>query len=286
MAQDTSSKKLKAGHKYGRLQRYETLSKEQKKVLKQFGKPVKAEKFKTPETMKRGLEFLQRGITQGPPISPTEQAGQGFLQNLLSRTPEQQYQTFAQPFMRQFQEQTVPQLAERFSGLGAQRSSAFGQALGGAGAGLQENLAALKGNLINQMLGQQLQGANVGLGYSQLPGQRFGQQLQATQLGIPSSLLPQEMQQRLNQNAQQQQYQQRMGILGTQPWGTAMIAPQGREGFWSQFAPSLAAAGGSALGSSLFSGLGSMGGNWLSGLFGGGSKGMIEAPQVSPGFFG
>lgn len=45
--------------------------------------------------------------------------------------------------MRQFQEQTIPGLAERFAGLGAQSSSAFQQALGQSGADLSERLAAL-----------------------------------------------------------------------------------------------------------------------------------------------
>lgn len=47
---------------------------------------------------------------------------------------------------RGFSEQTVPAIAERFSKLGAQRSSAFGQQLGAAGAGLEGDLAAMKSN--------------------------------------------------------------------------------------------------------------------------------------------
>lgn len=50
------------------------------------------------------------------------------------------------PYMRQFQEETIPGFAERFAGLGAgaQSSSAFQQALGKAGEGLSEKLAALQ----------------------------------------------------------------------------------------------------------------------------------------------
>jgi hypothetical protein len=297
MAQDTSATKIKAGHKYGRVQRYETLSKQQKHVLKDLEKSARPGKFKMPETMRQGLDFLQRGITQGPQVSPMEQAGGGFLQNLLSRTPEQQYQTFAQPFMRQFREQTIPELAERFTAMGGQRSSAFQQALGAAGAGLSENLASLKGNLINQLLGQQIQGANVGLGYAQMPGQRFNQQMQAAQMGINSSLLPEEIQNR-----------QRMAILNTQPWGSTMVAPQERDkGFWGTFGPQAAGAlGGAAFGSMFGSpsdalkgalggaqiGLGAMSGNpWLmaSGFnsFGGGGGGTqrsYESPQMAGGF--
>jgi hypothetical protein len=43
-----------------------------------------------------------------------------------------------------FAQNTIPSIAERFSGLGAQRSSAFGQALGQAGAGLESDLASQK----------------------------------------------------------------------------------------------------------------------------------------------
>ena len=57
------------------------------------------------------------------------------------------------PMMRQFQEQTLPGLSERFAGSDAMQSSAFGQSLGSAGAGLQENLAALRGQ--QQQMGLQ-----------------------------------------------------------------------------------------------------------------------------------
>lgn len=95
--------------------------------------------------------------------SPLFQQGSSFLQNLLSGSPEATA-AFEAPAMRQFQEQIVPGLAERFSGLGAgaQRSSAFSQALGAAGAGLSENLAALRGQL-------QLGALPQALGYAQQP---------------------------------------------------------------------------------------------------------------------
>lgn len=43
-----------------------------------------------------------------------------------------------------FAEQTIPGIAERFSRMGAQKSSAFGQELGAAGAGLEGQLAGMK----------------------------------------------------------------------------------------------------------------------------------------------
>ena len=106
-----------------------------------------------------GLRGQQSNIQQ----SPLFQQGSNFLQSLLSGSPEATA-AFEAPAMRQFNEQIVPGLAERFSGLGAgaQSSSAFSQALGSAGAGLSENLAALRGQLGLQAAGQ-------GLGYAQQP---------------------------------------------------------------------------------------------------------------------
>ena len=46
----------------------------------------------------------------------------------------------------QFEQKTIPSIAERFTSMGGQGSGAFAQALGSAGAGLEENLAAMKSN--------------------------------------------------------------------------------------------------------------------------------------------
>jgi hypothetical protein len=79
-----------------------------------------------------------------------------YLNQLLSGD-SQSYNDFAAPMMRQFQEETIPGIAERFGGMGAQSSSGFQQSLGKAGAGLQENLAALRSQLQMQATNQ-LQG--------------------------------------------------------------------------------------------------------------------------------
>jgi hypothetical protein len=67
------------------------------------------------------------------------------------------YNDFAAPYMNEFEQQTVPRLADRFAGYGntsgALSSSGFAQALGGAGAGLQAKLAALKAGLQQQAAG-------------------------------------------------------------------------------------------------------------------------------------
>lgn len=69
-----------------------------------------------------------------------------YLQQLLSSSPEAT-EAFSAPYMRQFNEQIVPGLAERFAGAGALSSSGFQNALGQAGAGLAENLASMREQL-------------------------------------------------------------------------------------------------------------------------------------------
>jgi hypothetical protein len=92
------------------------------------------------------------------------QQGMGFLGQLLGGDAS----AYEAPAMRQFQEQIIPGIAERFAGMGAgaQQSSAFGQQLGAAGAGLAENLAMQRAQLKQQ-------------GLSQLQG-FFGQAMQPT----------------------------------------------------------------------------------------------------------
>lgn len=80
-----------------------------------------------------------------------------YLQGLLSGSPEATA-AFEAPYMRQFREETVPGLAQQFAGLGALSSSGFQQSLGQAGAGLSENLAALREGLRSQAAGQGMQG--------------------------------------------------------------------------------------------------------------------------------
>lgn len=81
------------------------------------------------------------------------------LQNLGGTTG---FEPIAQQARTQFQTQTVPGIAERFTALGSggQRSSAFTGALGQAGAGLEEGLASLQSqrgmDLLKLLLGTSL----------------------------------------------------------------------------------------------------------------------------------
>jgi len=70
-----------------------------------------------------------------------DKARQMGLQGLQNSSPS--FQPFAQQAQEQFSQKTVPGIAERFTQSGAQRSSAFGQQLGQAGADLSTNLASM-----------------------------------------------------------------------------------------------------------------------------------------------
>jgi hypothetical protein len=98
-------------------------------------------------TQTQGQQNVQRGLEGGL------QGGMGdmfsYIQQLLSQDP-QAMQQFEAPMMRQFEQSTVPMIAERFAGMGshgAQNSSAMQQTMGQAGRELSENLGALRGQL-------------------------------------------------------------------------------------------------------------------------------------------
>ena len=99
--------------------------------------PVDAEKHwykgTEPYTLRTPIYGEQQG---GAFAEALRMALEGLRNNKLDFGP------IAQKARTDFAQQTIPSIAERFSGLGAQRSSAFGQQLGQAGAGLESNLAA------------------------------------------------------------------------------------------------------------------------------------------------
>ncbi len=70
------------------------------------------------------------------------------LIDMLNPNSEQQ-KSFEDPYRQEFEQKTIPGLAERFAGAGAEggalSSSGFGQALSSAGANLQTNLAQQTG---------------------------------------------------------------------------------------------------------------------------------------------
>ena len=113
-----------------------------------FGKSHKAKNQQLPTINPQQSALMNQILSQlGGPM------GQGIsnLGQLLSNDPSAMEQ-FNAPYMRQFEEEIVPGLAERFAGMGsgAQGSSAFGQSLSSAGSGLEEMLASLRGDQQNQ----------------------------------------------------------------------------------------------------------------------------------------
>jgi len=106
-----------------------------------------------------------------------------YLQQILSQDPEMMKQ-FQAPAMRQFEEQIIPSIAERFSGMGAQKSSAFGQQLGQAGAGLEETLAAQRGGMAQQAIQQLMSILGGGL------HQQFENVLRPRQEGFLQAMAP------------------------------------------------------------------------------------------------
>ena len=111
-----------------------------------------------------------------------------YYNNFLGPNQGQAYEQFSQPYLQQFQEQILPQIAERFAGAGALSSSGFGQSVGGAASGLQAQLAQLfsqlQGQAAQQQQGQYNQLTQQGLNY-----QPFGYYTQKGSSGFLPSIL-------------------------------------------------------------------------------------------------
>ena len=107
------------------------------------------------------LQQLQR-------FNPNQQQGinQSLQYGLQGIQPENfgaNFAPIAQNARNQFAQSTVPTLAERFTALGGQRSSAFPQALGQAGANLESSLAGQQSQFGLQDRSQLMQLLGLGL---------------------------------------------------------------------------------------------------------------------------
>lgn len=146
----------------------------------------------------QGLEQILQQLRSMGGQGGAYSGAQNYLSQILSNDPNA-FAQFEAPYRQEFESKTVPMLAERFAGLspmgGGMSSSGFGQALGGAGAQLQSQLAGLHGALrqgaAGQAMGQYNQLANLGLGSRQFenvyqPGSTglFGGLLQGLGSGI------------------------------------------------------------------------------------------------------
>jgi hypothetical protein len=114
------------------------------------------------------MQQLQQMGGEGGGMNQAMQTLMGFLD-----PNSEQYKNFEAPYMQQFNQQTIPGLAEKFAGFGGGMggglsSSGFGQALGAAGGNLQTQLAQMKSQMqrqsVNDLFGQYNQMANQGLG--------------------------------------------------------------------------------------------------------------------------
>jgi hypothetical protein len=157
-----------------------------------FGSGPKSKKIPnmSPEQMQMMNQWMgqvgQGGFAGGG--APAYQSGMGYLQDLYSQSPEA-FSRMQEPYMKQFQQQTVPGLAERFSQAGGRQSSAFNQAMGQAGGNLSSQLGGMFEQMRSQNLGNLLNFANAPFqqGMQMMNLKPFGYE---TQEGSPGLLGP------------------------------------------------------------------------------------------------
>lgn len=116
-------------------------------------------------------------------LGPQGGLGQGMqggidLQRQLMDPNSEAVRQFSDPYMKEFEQQTVPGLAERFAGMGGGMggglsSSGFGQSLSSAGGNLQSQLAQLKAGL-GQNAAQSLMSQFGGMSGQAMGAQPFG----------------------------------------------------------------------------------------------------------------
>ncbi len=165
-------------------------------LLNQILPLIQGQAGKQPQVGQLGGQQFQGGIQQ-------------LLQQLLGKQGQNRPDTFAPIENRartQFEQSTIPSLAERFTSMGGdskQGSSAFTGALGQAGAGLEQGLAALRSQYGLQERGQN---TRENLANQGLLGQLLGAQGQQQGLGL--------QQQQLNQGGQGQYQNLLLSLLG------------------------------------------------------------------------
>ncbi len=122
-----------------------------------FGSKGKTEQV--PAMTKEQNSQLMQVLQQ---LDPSGQLGQAYtqaiggMQDFMDPSSEAM-QRFSDPYMRQFEQETIPGIAERFAGAGAMggglSSSGFGQALSSAAGNLQSQLASMKTGVQRQAMG-------------------------------------------------------------------------------------------------------------------------------------
>lgn len=118
------------------------------------GKPAGFAQVDALNPQQQAFRSNMLGLLQGP-----QQSGMDWISDILGGSPEA-FAKYERPYMRQFEQEIVPGIAERFAGLGshgAQSSSGQQLAMAQAGRELSENLASMRGKLQSEALGR-LQG--------------------------------------------------------------------------------------------------------------------------------
>lgn len=141
-------------------QKYEAMTGTEKKLYKKILKRIDPKSFD-----------LSR--------NPTFMAGSNFINEMLNPNSEA-YKKFEAPYIRQFQEQIVPKVAEGFLQYDAQNSSGFNQAMAHASTDLSERLASMRTQAMMQMVPQ---AGQFGTAQANVYGNLYGQSLSANPFG-------------------------------------------------------------------------------------------------------
>ncbi len=142
-----------------------------------FGQSDQMQKIPTMTPEQTGLlnQLLQMVGKQGS-LGQGNSEAVDYQRQLMDPSSESVRQ-FSQPYVNEFEQQTIPGLAERFAGMGAMggglSSSGFGQSLSAAGGNLQSQLAQLK-SMLGQQAGQSLMGQYGQMAQGALNAQPFG----------------------------------------------------------------------------------------------------------------
>lgn len=131
-----------------------------------------------------GLPYLMSYLGDQRNQNSQQQGARDYLLQQLMQDPSQNgggFEGIQNEAMRRYQQETIPQLAERFAGAGALNSSGFQQSLASSGQELQSRLAALRDQ--SQLQREQLNQNRLGGLGNYLNGQ---QQLQQQNSFMPS----------------------------------------------------------------------------------------------------
>lgn len=86
-------------------------------------------------------------------VGPLNENAMSYLNQILSNDPEA-FAEFEAPMKQAYEQETIPNILERFSSVGARNSSALNQTLARSGRDLSMDLAAQRANLRDSALGR------------------------------------------------------------------------------------------------------------------------------------